>query len=381
MYRVAYTSHIDPADWARVTPAIVELDCGLHWKDSRLFADKLAKSDLAIFRFDAYTNVQMLYETQSESSLALLRDSLVRACWSEDSHHVWHMESELAPLFHHMFVAHSEYLSAFPEQKAHWLPTSFNSFSFDELIEKTSQPSIRQRDIIFPFRRYPDGLTNRNQIADEIAELCSQRKIKAMIGEVGRETANQESTTCNEILNSFGVLNVSLREELNQRVFTAHALNKPLLCDDVFDLHQMKLDLNGTVLFQRDLSDFDEKLDEFLAISPESVSTRDEVLKRHMHLHRVVEMINRSLDLQLKIEIPELGHCETPYSKITHGNSGEIPYPPFSHLDVRRDPGHRGLYGLYRAIRMRMKRRESERSDIHHPRNVRRIVEEFMQRA
>lgn len=380
LYRVAYSSQIDPDDWARVTPAIVELDCGLHWQDSASFATRLSKADLAIFRCNAYTNVKMLHQLSEDRSIDFLRRSLVRACWSEDSHHVWHMEAELVPLFHRMFVAHSEYLSVFPREKAHWLPTSFNSFSIGKLLEKTSSsPVTPDRDIIFPFRRYPDSLTDRNRIADRIKQLLHDRDVKALIGEVGLNAKDQQAETCKEILNSFGVLNVSLREELNQRVFTAHALNRPLLCDYVSDIENVDLDLSSTVYFKRDLSDYSDKLDEFLGIDLEGIKTRDLVLRRHMHLHRVVEMINVSLNLDLRIQLPEIGGSEKPCSVVHQSGSRQVPYPAYSHLNIRDEESHRGLYGLYRSFRNHWKRRKAERRDIHHPCNVRRVVRKFTQ--
>lgn len=380
MTKVAYTSFISDSDWKRVSgQSPVELVCGLDWRQPEKFAETLEECDLAILRFDAYWNLKMLAETPKEFLTALLRKDLKLAVWSEDSHHVAHLEAELAPLFDFMFTAHSQYMQYLPEEKIHWIPCSFNSLSIDQLL-LTNQQDTRsefKRDLIFPFRRYPDDLTSRNQIADSVEEFCQQNNIRSLIGEVGAGDENQEQKTCNEILSSRSVLNVSLREEMNQRVFTAMALNRPMLCDRAFDMDYVDANFDATVFLDRDLNNLQSAMDQLQDLWSNPVQTADPVLKKHMHVHRVCEMINTALGTDLEINIPELDWASIPETVSSTGQS--LPaYEPFQAQPPTASRTPKGIKSFLRSIRRKFRKPKPQPIQPHSPENFRKVVGEFV---
>ncbi len=211
--------------------------------------------------------------------------------WSMDSHHLGKQEAKATRYFDHAFVAHSEYLHLFDENKASYLPCAFSLASNSRVSQTISKHQegepkhSRNKSLSAPFAAYPWQKRNLGYLKGLWA--AQELGISNFFGTVrGGQPSNEGLIQV--ILSNDVVLNLSLSNDLNMRNFEALALNRVLLTNRVAD-HGLLSEFSQNIVFiKSDLSDLKEKISEALDTEPKDVSAA--FLRQHSLWPRVEEI-------------------------------------------------------------------------------------------
>jgi hypothetical protein len=217
--------------------------------------------------------------------------------WSMDSHHLGKQEAKAARFFDHVFVAHSEYLHLFDENKASYLPCAFSLASntrVSQTISKYQEGEPKDggnKSLSAPFAAYPWQKRNLGYLKGLWA--AQELGISNFFGTVrGGQPANEG--LIQQILSHAAVLNLSLSNDLNMRNFETLAFNRVLLTNKVSDHELLKAYGQNIVFLEPDLSDLKAKIIEALETEPQDIST--EFLEKHSLWPRVEEITRVLLD-------------------------------------------------------------------------------------
>jgi hypothetical protein len=211
--------------------------------------------------------------------------------WSMDSHHLGKQEAKAARFFDHVFVAHSEYLHLFDENKASYLPCAFSLASNTRVSQTISKyqegepKDASNKSLVAPFAAYP--LQKRNLGYLKGLWAAQELGISNFFGTVrGGQPANEG--LIQQILSHNVVFNLSLSNDLNMRNFEALALNRVLLTNKVSDHDLLKAYGENIVFLKPDLSDLKARIIQALETEPQDIST--EFLEKHSLWPRIEEI-------------------------------------------------------------------------------------------
>ena len=217
--------------------------------------------------------------------------------WSMDSHHLGKQEAKAARCFDHAFVAHSEYLHLFDENKASYLPCAFSLASnsrVSQTISKYQEGELKlasTKSLSAPFAAYPWQKRNLGYLKGLWA--AQELGISNFFGTVrGGQPANEG--LIQQILSHNVVFNLSLSNDLNMRNFEALALNRVLLTNKVSDHELLKAYGENIVFLKPDLSDLKARIIQALETEPQDISTK--FLEKHSLWPRIEEITRVLLD-------------------------------------------------------------------------------------
>lgn len=217
------------------------------------------------------------------------------AHWSFDNHHDID-EKYARKYFTHWLTAHTGYDEITGPNTIH-LPCCYwqNSYINFKNIIKDIVPS---KDVVFHHSRYTTG--NRSDLTEKIIGYINDLNLTYDFSYI------QGGPYCSQYTKSLEGckvgLNISLLNDLNLRNFEVWMANKPLLTNYLPN-YEMFPDLKeGTVFYNRDLSDFKDKLQESLE---KKVDSRRYIIKNHMLTNRYLEAINLIMNSNFKINFPE----------------------------------------------------------------------------
>lgn len=264
--------------------------------DFPFFIENAKQADLVILslfgpNLDCYFNIPEL--------LPFLHDTNIRKVyWTQDAQHPYGMALQYQKFFNKYYLNYldsSYYMYKYYKAEPYWLPSCFFSTGVDELIELISLPRKIEKDIIFPYTDH--RIDDRQVVVDRIKEKLSDYGLNYYLGKIQFGLpylhALQESKIC---------LNISTRGSLNIRNFEVLALNRILLAEKVTDHDRINMDLSHAYFFKRDLSNFDEALERALNDTLANIRTSNDIIKRHMLIHRYVEIINNELNTHYKVQ-------------------------------------------------------------------------------
>ena len=227
--------------------------------------------------------------------------------WSMDSHHLGKQEAKAARYFDHAFVAHSEYLHLFAENKASYLPCAFSLASNTRVAQTISKymegetKNANNKSLCAPFAAYPGQKRNLGYLRGMWA--AQELGISNFFGMVrGGQPANEG--LIQQILSNAVVFNLSLSNDLNMRNFEALALNRVLLTNKVLDHRLLKAYEQNIVFLKPDLSDLKARIIEALETEPQDISS--EFLEKHSLWPRVEEITRVLLDKSGEVLPPNL---------------------------------------------------------------------------
>jgi hypothetical protein len=209
--------------------------------------------------------------------------------WTMDTHHMLSREARAAKYFDHVFIAHSPYVHNFPTEKTSFLPCSVSIESKSNIqgVIDRLQNKPAKNSCVALFANYPGQ--QRNLEYSKILELLGDLPVEHFFGQArGGSTPNSELIS--KTLEHKIVINLSLADDLNMRNFEALALNRVLLTNFVPDFHILGDWEQNIVVFERDLRDFQEKLEIALSKSPDDVSSS--FLEKHHITNRLIQIVS-----------------------------------------------------------------------------------------
>jgi len=212
--------------------------------------------------------------------------------WSFDNHHDIY-EKDARKHFTDWLVAHTGYENNTGPNSIH-LPVCYFQNSYDQFknLIKDVHPS---KDIIFHHRKYPIG--DRDVLSQKMIQYIEELKLTYDFSPMNGNVEYAKSLQGCKV-----GLNISLLNDLNLRNFEVWMANKPLLTNYLPN-YEMFPELNkDTIFYNRDLSDFKDKLQESLE---KKVDSRRHIIKHHMLTNRYLEAINLIMNSNFKINFPE----------------------------------------------------------------------------
>jgi hypothetical protein len=214
------------------------------------------------------------------------------AHWSFDSHHDV-SECLLRKYFTHWLVAHDGYEQNTGPNTIH-LPLCYWQYGYNDyktLIENAPHSA----DVVYHHNRYMIG--NREELVEKIISIMERSQLTYNFN-----ACNNWLDYSRSIEGCKVGLNISLLEDLNFRNFEVWMANKPLLTNRLKS-HDYFPELSAqTTFFERDLSNFEEKLHDALS---KQVDTRKLIIKNHMITQRYLEGINAIMGTSYKVSFPE----------------------------------------------------------------------------
>jgi hypothetical protein len=269
---------------------------------------EFSEFDHVVFRLSGENPMEFIDLLRIYGLLKAFMDRTYSASfWSMDSHHLGKQEAKSARYFDHAFVAHSEYLHLFDENKSSYLPCAFSLASNTRLAQTISKyqegeiQSANNKSLCAPFAAYPWQKRNLGYLKGLWA--AEELGISNFFGTVrGGQPANEG--LIQQILSHTVVLNLSLSNDLNMRNFEALALNKILLTNKVLDHKLLKGYEQNIVFLNPDLSDMKVRIIEALETEPQDISSK--FLEEHSLWPRVEEITRVLLDKSGEVLPPNL---------------------------------------------------------------------------
>jgi hypothetical protein len=216
--------------------------------------------------------------------------------WSMDSHHD-RSEKNIRKHFTHWLVAHRGYEVNTGPNTIH-IPLCYWQNSYDNFV-KIIQNVNRSNDVIFHHKKHKIGDRNDivKQIIPKINELNLTYDFSYLYG-------GPDNTSYTRSLEGCRVgLNMSLLNDFNFRNFEVWMANKPLLTNYLTDFELFPELKENTTFYNRDLSDFKEKLQYSLE---KKIDSRRLIIKDHMLTRRYIDMINLIMNTKFKITYPDV---------------------------------------------------------------------------
>jgi hypothetical protein len=254
---------------------------------------RAAECDLVIFLGNGVqldVHVQPLLDDPVAADL--FRKLRRKVFWSVDNHHQWQQECAYAKHFDRLYVAHStyEFLSHPPgtTDKVRFMPCCFWPLSYWELRETLSVAAKTGPDYDVSFTRGKYMVGDRESLMHVIQHKLEHRGLT-----LNQNFYDDRLEYCGALAKSRVCLNISILSDFNYRNFEAWALNVPLLANRLGTYDQYSATSHGTALFHRDLTDFDDKLDE--ALNMPKPKTTNAVIADHMLMSRYLSITNLEL--------------------------------------------------------------------------------------
>ncbi|MEM9296768.1 MAG: glycosyltransferase [Bacteroidota bacterium] len=269
------------------------------------FVSRALKADLIIFFVNGgYQFIHFIEKHRKNTAMGQLFSSAQtrRVLWSVDTHIMEKIERNLSnnALVHHLYSAHSGFIKDFDASKTSWLPCCFRLKSLGALLR--DRPLAKRKgnfaNVVFPYNSSTTG--DRNYLASKMKFLCDEMNISNLFGHIGSWERMIEY-----MIDAKVVLNLSMGQELNYRHFETQAFNCIALEEITFEHSKIDSD-NGLIIpFNRDLSDFSEKLREAMEIASSTEASefkgQDHIIQGHTMLHRVASIISREASVAVEV--------------------------------------------------------------------------------
>jgi hypothetical protein len=185
-----------------------------------------------------------------------------------------------------MYVAHSDFYDSKLFPKISHLPCCFAAADLGKIYNFNNHYFQTKYDLSSSFMLYQGY--ERNYKYFHIAKILKKNDINFVFGRTS--LMNGEISNYLQLMfQSKVILNITLKGELNMRFFESQALNRTVLMDEIKGLESLNLDLRNTFFFKRDLSNFEEVLDQ--AISHKPVPVYEHYLLNHTILNRLFVII------------------------------------------------------------------------------------------
>jgi hypothetical protein len=244
---------------------------GMTGKHVRKTIEDLEDLDVVFWKLGGADPNAFIWKLRISGCLnAFVNRSYFCAIWSMDSHHMHRAESKSQQFFDHVFVAHSPYLEYFDSTTSSHLPCSFPAeLPAGLAFEGYAVQSASAGSVTSVFALYPGQI--RNHKFFQIAQILDRNNVDYFFGSV-RGGGTLHGGMLNHLAQHKIIVNLSLQDDLNIRNFEGLALNKILLTNQVHD-HSILQDYSSNIVFfKRDLSDFEQKLQEALSLAPQDIS-------------------------------------------------------------------------------------------------------------
>jgi len=284
-------------------------------KNLKNFLNLCEKQDLVIFRLVGRRPSSFIELLKNENLLdTYVNLKCKKVFWSQDSHHSYPHEVSVQDYFDRCYIAHSKYGKHFDQKKFFYLPCCYTAGSLDDLYEISAIEFKKERDIGSFYVQYSIG--DRNLVYAKIASILKRQNLSYTFARY--YGTNEEYPYGNlkwGIKTSRVNVNVSLMDDLNIRNFEVIAMNGVLLTNKLDEHGNIDLDYSLTHFYQRDLSDFETKLQESLDDTRRK-QTWISIYNGHCLTHRYLTIINNELGENLHTEkLPvDFEPAMTPYS-------------------------------------------------------------------
>jgi hypothetical protein len=205
--------------------------------------------------------------------------------WTQDNHHQL-VTTEVYDYFFKIYVAHPKFYKQKQFPNISHLPCCFAAEDLDKVYKFNNHDFQNKYDVSSSFMLYQGY--ERNYDFFRIAKIMKKNHLKYALG----RTSNLNGEISNYLqlmLQSKVILNITLKGELNMRFFESQVLNRTILMDEINGLESLNLDLRNTFFFKRDLSNFEEVLNQ--AIGHSTVPVYEHYLLNHTMLNRLSRII------------------------------------------------------------------------------------------
>lgn len=198
------------------------------------------------------------------------------AVWLIDTHvrHDYHLEK--AKNYDYVFLAISRYINEFKK-------INKNTFYLPLCFPKAKKPLLSKKinkTIGFVGRWNLEGFEKRTELLNTVYKIYPD--LCHFI--VDYETPYQSMSSC------YIMLNYSIGEELNFRVFEALACGNILITNDVEDIYKIK-DLKNYIYTFKDIDEALNIIRDVLEKRPDNSKAKEFVYKNHMLYHRVLAIL------------------------------------------------------------------------------------------
>jgi hypothetical protein len=205
--------------------------------------------------------------------------------WTQDNHHQV-ITPELYKFFYKIYAAHSDFYDSKLLPNISHLPCCFAAEDLDKVYRFNNHNFQKNYDVSSSFMLYQGY--ERNYDFLRIAKILKKNDLNFAFARTSLMNGDI-SNYLQLMLQSKVILNITLKGELNMRFFESQVLNRTILMDEIKGLESLNLDLRNTFFFKRDLSNFEEVLDQ--AISHKPVSVYEHYLLNHTMLNRLSRII------------------------------------------------------------------------------------------
>lgn len=218
------------------------------------------------------------------------------AHWSFDSHNDDN-EKNVRKYFTDWLVAHTN-CEKNTGPNTIYLPGCYWQNGYLQFIDllKNVEPS---KDVVFHHHCYPIG--DREFLCENIIKYIEELKLSYDFSVISGPS--QFVLYTKSLLGCKVGLNMSLLNDLNLRNFEVWMVNKPLLTNYLPEYELFPELKQYTVFYNRDLSNFKEKLLESLN---KKVNSRQHIIKNHMLTNRYLDAINLIMGSNFKINFPTI---------------------------------------------------------------------------
>lgn len=296
-----FTAYIFPEDINRIKPSNeVNITCAGYTTCVAKYSKEQLKKTLNAYDLVIFCPCGLGLAGFIDQYLEIADDrSFKSALWSFDSHFFHSEEKKVAGKFDEVFVAHKDFAPLVSE-KAHWLPCAYFWHAIGKMPALYEYPKLY--DTVGLMRSYPGF--QRDKLKATMASEFVCRKISYILGET------DPSAYFPTIALGRTAINCAMNSDLSIRFFEVMAMNVPLVQQSVTDISDSRFSgySDSYRLFQNDPNDTaltaariaDAVIAE--ARRDHAMNTRTVVEGQDMIIHRYVEIINKTLSLELKVQ-------------------------------------------------------------------------------
>lgn len=213
------------------------------------------------------------------------------ALWLLDSRRNGVLNPRLLATFTHRFVADQSFVQLNTPEPS-WLPGCCWRLSRSELLSLLAKPSACTS--AQPTIWLPASLDRAGRLRYLEPEL--KRRISKCGCSVETRPASPGLEFGRALQSTPIVINFGDEDPTDLHLFEAWGLNRVVMVSRTAEIERMSIAPDSTVLFDPDLLDFAERLEEAVLRSQRPVSTASLVANQHLLVHRLVEILNVCLD-------------------------------------------------------------------------------------
>ena len=263
------------------------------------------RSDLLILQGNAVHFIKTLFNRGQLNDFVNLKCKKV--FWSQDSHIYYRHESKVLRFFDTFYTAHPKFLTSYignssNVNKIKFLPCSFSLTPKSILYQDNFDIKNRCERIIFPFVSYLGS--ERDSLVWQLMNYNGKKVLPIDFVRVeGYDWhINEYSLLLREMKKYKYVLNISLKDELNKRVFEALAANCILITNDSKDLHKLDIALTNSIVTYNQ-SEFNPKMifDKIEDITERS-DTSKLIAKFHTSTDRFISIIENEFGININYD-------------------------------------------------------------------------------